>query len=165
MVGCWPLGCGGLSKVGRNEPCPCGSGRKYKDCHLRLETGTTPGELAWRRLHDLTLRLPTELLRFARVRFGTVAFDEAWNEFAGFAEENFDPDSIHLPVFMPWFFYQWGPDPQDFDGNTAISPCIVIQGDVSTTAGDYQNVVHVVWSSGGDLVAGNLKQIDPITVH
>lgn len=20
-------------KVGRNEPCPCGSGTKYKDCH------------------------------------------------------------------------------------------------------------------------------------
>jgi hypothetical protein len=24
-------------KVGRNEPCPCGSGRKYKKCHLRLD--------------------------------------------------------------------------------------------------------------------------------
>ena len=23
-----------VSKVGRNEPCPCGSERKYKDCHL-----------------------------------------------------------------------------------------------------------------------------------
>src|SRR5690606_7334004 len=23
-------------KVGRNEPCPCGSGRKYKQCHGRL---------------------------------------------------------------------------------------------------------------------------------
>jgi uncharacterized protein YecA (UPF0149 family) len=22
-------------KVGRNEPCPCGSGRKYKHCHGR----------------------------------------------------------------------------------------------------------------------------------
>ncbi len=22
-----------LAKVGRNEPCPCGSGKKYKDCH------------------------------------------------------------------------------------------------------------------------------------
>ena len=22
-----------VSKVGRNEPCPCGSGKKYKDCH------------------------------------------------------------------------------------------------------------------------------------
>ena len=22
-----------LEKVGRNEPCPCGSGKKYKHCH------------------------------------------------------------------------------------------------------------------------------------
>ncbi|HDJ86057.1 MAG TPA: preprotein translocase subunit SecA, partial [Chromatiales bacterium] len=26
----------GSRKVGRNEPCPCGSGRKYKQCHGRL---------------------------------------------------------------------------------------------------------------------------------
>ncbi|MFL6648701.1 MAG: SEC-C metal-binding domain-containing protein, partial [Sulfurifustaceae bacterium] len=24
-------------KVGRNQPCPCGSGKKYKHCHGRLE--------------------------------------------------------------------------------------------------------------------------------
>jgi preprotein translocase subunit SecA len=24
------------SKVGRNDPCPCGSGKKYKQCHGRL---------------------------------------------------------------------------------------------------------------------------------
>ncbi|MDR0233199.1 MAG: SEC-C domain-containing protein, partial [Zoogloeaceae bacterium] len=23
-------------KPGRNEPCPCGSGKKYKHCHGRL---------------------------------------------------------------------------------------------------------------------------------
>jgi len=23
-------------KVGRNDPCPCGSGKKYKQCHGRL---------------------------------------------------------------------------------------------------------------------------------
>jgi uncharacterized protein YecA (UPF0149 family) len=22
-----------VEKVGRNEPCPCGSGKKYKRCH------------------------------------------------------------------------------------------------------------------------------------
>ncbi len=27
----------GAPKVGRNEPCPCGSGKKYKQCHGRLE--------------------------------------------------------------------------------------------------------------------------------
>ncbi|MEM6576480.1 MAG: SEC-C metal-binding domain-containing protein, partial [Pseudomonadota bacterium] len=23
-------------KVGRNDPCPCGSGKKYKQCHGRI---------------------------------------------------------------------------------------------------------------------------------
>ncbi|MFM7708213.1 MAG: SEC-C metal-binding domain-containing protein, partial [Gammaproteobacteria bacterium] len=27
----------GDRKVGRNEPCPCGSGKKYKQCHGQLE--------------------------------------------------------------------------------------------------------------------------------
>ena len=22
-----------IAKIGRNEPCPCGSSKKYKDCH------------------------------------------------------------------------------------------------------------------------------------
>jgi preprotein translocase subunit SecA len=29
----------GERKVGRNEPCPCGSGKKYKHCHGTLEAG------------------------------------------------------------------------------------------------------------------------------
>ena len=28
-------------KVGRNDPCPCGSGKKYKKCHGK-ETSPTP---------------------------------------------------------------------------------------------------------------------------
>jgi preprotein translocase subunit SecA len=24
------------NKIGRNDPCPCGSGKKYKQCHGRL---------------------------------------------------------------------------------------------------------------------------------
>lgn len=26
-----------MEKVGRNEPCPCGSGKKYKNCHQQSE--------------------------------------------------------------------------------------------------------------------------------
>jgi preprotein translocase subunit SecA len=33
-----------LPRVGRNDPCPCGSGKKYKKCHMpadeRVGTGT-----------------------------------------------------------------------------------------------------------------------------
>jgi preprotein translocase subunit SecA len=25
-----------IEKVGRNEPCPCGSGKKYKNCHMKM---------------------------------------------------------------------------------------------------------------------------------
>ncbi|XPE25171.1 SEC-C metal-binding domain-containing protein [Shigella sonnei] len=25
------------AKSGRNNPCPCGSGKKYKQCHGRLQ--------------------------------------------------------------------------------------------------------------------------------
>ena len=31
----------GGTKVGRNDPCPCGSGKKFKHCHGR--TGAEPG--------------------------------------------------------------------------------------------------------------------------
>jgi preprotein translocase subunit SecA len=26
----------GEEKIGRNDPCPCGSGKKYKQCHGKL---------------------------------------------------------------------------------------------------------------------------------
>ena len=29
-------------KIGRNEPCPCGSGKKYKKCHGRSDTAAAP---------------------------------------------------------------------------------------------------------------------------
>ncbi|MDR3322308.1 MAG: preprotein translocase subunit SecA [Synergistaceae bacterium] len=31
-------------KVGRNDPCPCGSGKKYKHCHGREKQGVTQGQ-------------------------------------------------------------------------------------------------------------------------
>ena len=27
-----------MKKAGRNEPCPCGSGKKYKNCHMNQES-------------------------------------------------------------------------------------------------------------------------------
>ncbi len=33
-----------MSKIGRNDPCPCGSGKKYKKCCLNKEKTTTSNE-------------------------------------------------------------------------------------------------------------------------
>ncbi len=40
-VGPRPSGALGGAKVGRNDPCPCGSGKKYKKCCLPKEQGVT----------------------------------------------------------------------------------------------------------------------------
>jgi hypothetical protein len=42
-----------VAKVGRNDPCPCGSGKKYKECH-EVEGTAFLEKLAWKeakRLH------------------------------------------------------------------------------------------------------------------
>ncbi|HEX9734026.1 MAG TPA: SEC-C metal-binding domain-containing protein [Thermoanaerobaculia bacterium] len=31
----WPTAPRQVAKVGRNDACPCGSGKKYKECHER----------------------------------------------------------------------------------------------------------------------------------
>jgi len=30
-------------RVGRNDPCPCGSGKKYKKCHMLIDQGVGTG--------------------------------------------------------------------------------------------------------------------------
>ena len=35
-----------MQKIGRNDPCPCGSGKKYKNCCLREEEMIPAGAAA-----------------------------------------------------------------------------------------------------------------------
>lgn len=32
-----------MKRVGRNEPCPCGSGKKYKNCHQKADSEKAAG--------------------------------------------------------------------------------------------------------------------------
>jgi preprotein translocase subunit SecA len=32
-----------VPRVGRNDPCPCGSGKKYKKCHMPADEGVGSG--------------------------------------------------------------------------------------------------------------------------
>ena len=57
--------------VGRNEPCPCGSGRKFKKCHGDGEPPRAPGPSQRKsRLHDLDAQVTRRLCAFAVARFG-----------------------------------------------------------------------------------------------
>jgi hypothetical protein len=86
-------------EIGRNEPCPCGSGKKYKRCCLATDEQATrpPGQ----DLHDLDHRLFLDMGTWAKRRFHAqmaTAYDEYPIEF-GEREE-------HLTLFAAWVAYE-----------------------------------------------------------
>jgi len=98
-------------KPGRNDPCPCGSGKKYKQCCLKTEQVQPEDDFLWRRIRRAIEGSPAQLLNFGSSHFGQEALLEAWDEFMPFDDEPFAPDTPHMPIFMPWFFYDWVPAP------------------------------------------------------
>jgi len=47
-----------MSKIGRNEPCPCGSGLKYKYCHgdvIKIQETAHAAKLRMAELKDCTI--------------------------------------------------------------------------------------------------------------
>ncbi len=109
-------------KPGRNDPCPCGSGKKYKQCCMKIEQAEPEDDFLWRRIRRAIEGSPTKLLSFGSSHFGQEALLEAWDEFMppwdDEHDESFTPDTPHMPIFMPWFFFNWLPDPDD----TSVKP-------------------------------------------
>jgi hypothetical protein len=67
-----------MSAIGRNDPCPCGSRRKYKRCCLRAVDAE---DVARMRLRTAEGVLVPALFSYADAEFGDGFFDEAWEEF------------------------------------------------------------------------------------
>lgn len=52
-----------MTKIGRNEPCPCGSGRKYKNCCLEKDREKTPKRLDEKGMHYLRQVMEKQYLK------------------------------------------------------------------------------------------------------
>ena len=101
-------------KTGRNDPCPCGSGKKYKQCCLLNATVAFPGpeplDSPWSRQRDASDRLTADLLRVMKRDFADAALD-AW---ADFNQED-DPAPLNempheVSIFSPYVLFEWDPE-------------------------------------------------------
>jgi len=114
-------------KVGRNQPCPCGSGKKYKKCCLSKEKVSS--DLLYRRLGEAHDRLAHRLMRYGLKKFGESALGVALDEFMVWPDEDLSDEDLadHRPLFYPWFIFNWeyeaDPDYPQLDGpeNTTIA--------------------------------------------
>ena len=93
-------------RAGRNDPCPCGSGRKYKKCHLPLDEAEHATARDHARTHDLDGLLVDRLSEFALREFGPAWFRHE----ADFA----DPDDAEQ-LARPWSVYGF-----EIDGRTVV---------------------------------------------
>ncbi len=115
-------------KPGRNDPCPCGSGRKYKHCCLRVTEAIPDAELHWRRVRRVLDPLGGDLIREGQRHFGEIGLEEAWAEFFLFDDSGpFDPDSRFIPLFLSWFLHDWLPDPHDTELPVAVHDTTVAE--------------------------------------
>ncbi len=96
------------TKVGRNDPCPCGSGKKYKRCCLQNESLSQ--DRLWTRQRDASDQLTREMMRFAASKFGQHT-EEAWQDFnMSDLPAPFVDRASEDQIFMPYFLFHWDPD-------------------------------------------------------
>ena len=98
-----------MTTVGRNDPCLCGSGRKFKHCCLRVQD--VEGNLRVR-LRSAEGVLVPALFAYATQEFGREFFDKAWDEFFLWTDV---PDDIENSkefgtTFDPFFVFDFVPD-------------------------------------------------------
>jgi hypothetical protein len=105
-----------MMKIGRNEPCPCGSGEKYKNCCLGKTAGPSL-ELYYRRLSEAHDRLIHRLIPYAARIFGEDSMGVAMAEFLLWPEPEDEIGEEMLaradPLFWPWYVFNWEYDKGD----------------------------------------------------
>lgn len=100
--------------IGRNDQCPCGSGKKYKKCCLANSQTQKVQDLSYRRLRDIESQLIGRLFRHAAETYGPTSIEEAWDEFHCWEySEGYDPESPMNQVFGPFFLFSWEIDPAE----------------------------------------------------
>lgn len=100
-----------MTKSGRNDPCPCGSGKKYKKCCLK-QTAVTTINLEWQRIRRTEAELVDRLITFIDNTFDSPVMATAWDQFSlGLAEDYIEPEAEMEVLFMPWFLFNWQADP------------------------------------------------------
>jgi hypothetical protein len=93
-------------KIGRNDPCPCGSGKKYKRCCLEQQFASYS---LWAQQREESDELTRAMIRYVRDNHEDLALD-AWKEFhLGQVTRRFSWTADERMIFMAYFLFHWNP--------------------------------------------------------
>ncbi|MEI7645646.1 MAG: SEC-C domain-containing protein [Chloroflexales bacterium] len=106
-------------KLGRNDPCHCGSGRKYKDCHRQAEEAARSEQLRLRQAQDTLLPKIIEAAQSVPDQFPP-AFARFWQGKYEYGVEQMEKLSTvedrGSERFLTWFAFDF----RQADGRTLL---------------------------------------------
>ena len=135
---------GMADKVGRNDPCPCGSGKKHKKCCMEAEILFTRSlevaDFKWRQLRQLEgTVIDNHLIPYAMQELPQEILKDAISEF--YPEdlpEDLDKEALFHYLFLPWFLFNWIPF-EDFSLKNFDSDKTIAQNYLENYAGLLNN--------------------------
>jgi hypothetical protein len=99
-----------MDKPGRNDPCYCGSGKKYKQCHLPIDLAAEQQARLW---VDAARNLRADLLEYADdEKYDAAVADGLPKFWDGYytAENDHLMDAFEEDRFYDWFLFDYLPD-------------------------------------------------------
>lgn len=153
-------------KVGRNDPCPCGSGKKYKRCCMARDKAAQAERLAWERAaQDMRVALIGFAKEKAFIRDLAAGLGLFW-------QDRYATDTIHMMSvdeslrFFDWFAHdyrlQYASPPEDLDpappGKRLIE---VYREQVSDALSDKEAAILDGWIESLPGSAFVLEEADP----
>jgi len=105
------------SKIVQNNPCPCGSGKKYKKCCL-TKSSPIPG------MEDsIRSQLVGDILAFAKKRYGILingAYEYFWDDFDPKTHLGAETLALAEINFFDWLVHDWRPEEDEKKTLTAL---------------------------------------------
>ncbi len=96
-----------VSKIGRNDPCPCGSGKKYKHCCLQKEAAGKSEAMSRDRAWDTMMDKLLDFSRETRFRVDLeAAFDLFWNK-SYTLEQSGELVPPQIMSFLDWYVHDY----------------------------------------------------------
>ncbi|QDI90375.1 hypothetical protein EPH95_03600 [Salicibibacter halophilus] len=114
-----------MAKIGRNEPCPCGSGKKYKHCCLQVESENKVVDITTKRAKQELEQLNEELEELA-LQYS----DEIFSLYKDYVRENnwdidSDYEAEYYVLFVGWAIF----NAPIIEGETVFQTFLDEQGD------------------------------------
>jgi hypothetical protein len=107
-------------KIGRNDPCHCGSGKKYKRCCLTKDQAANSIDHEWQKLRRTEGVVVHLLMHVANEWYGAQFIERAWAEYTESYNESLSIEETPESgtSFVPWALFNYIPQ----EGSDADPP-------------------------------------------